>query len=130
MTFNDPIAEFLTKIRNAQMAKHKFVDISLSKIKLRLAEILKEEGFVESFLQNKEKQKMRIFLKYTKNRRAVIHGLQRVSKPSFRKYIGFKEVPNVYNGMGIAILSTPKGILVGKQAQEQKVGGELLCHVW
>ncbi len=130
MTFNDPIAEFLTKVRNAKMARHRFVDIRLSKIKLRLAEILKKEGFVENFLLNKEQRKMRIFLKYVKGRQSVIHGLKRVSVPSYRKYIGFKEIPSVYNGLGIAILSTPKGMLVGKEAQEQKVGGELLCYVW
>jgi small subunit ribosomal protein S8 len=130
MTFNDPIAEFLTKLRNAKLARHRYVDIRLSKIKLRLAEILKKEGFVENFLLNQEKRKMRIFLRYAKGRQSVIHGLKRVSVPSHRKYVGFKEIPKVFNGLGIAILSTPKGILVGKEAQESKVGGELLCYVW
>jgi len=130
MTFSDPIAEFLTKIRNAKLARHRFVDVSLSKMKLKLAEILKKEGFIENFLLNQEQRKMRIFLKYSKGRKSVIQGLKRVSLSSHRKYIGFREIPSVYNGLGIAVLSTPKGILVGKEAQQQKVGGELLCYVW
>lgn len=130
MTFNDPIAEFLTKVRNAKMAKHRFVDVNLSKIKKRLAEILKQEGFIENFLVNTEKKKMRLFLRYTKTRESVIHGLKRVSVPSYRKYVGVERIPSVYNGLGIAILSTSKGILVGNEARENKVGGEVLCYVW
>ena len=130
MSFNDPIAETLTRIRNAKSARHRFVDISYSKMREQILTILKEKGYVENFLLSKEMRKIRIFLKYTKFRNSVIRGLQRVSKSSRRKYVGYSDIPKVFNGMGIAILSTPKGVIDGETAKNLKVGGELLCTVW
>ncbi len=130
MSVNDPIADFLTRIRNAKRSRHRYVDIPLSKMKQRIAEILKEEGFLENFLVNAEKKVLRLFLKYNAKRNAVIQGLSRVSKPGLRRYAGSKEIPRVQNGMGISVVSTPKGILEGKSAKEQGVGGEILCCIW
>ena len=129
MAFNDPIAEFLTKIRNAQSAKHIYVDIALSKMKLSLVRILKEKGFVESFLINDEKKKMRIFLKYI-NRRPILRKLTRISKPGRRIYTSFENLPTVLNGIGIAILSTSQGVIDDQEARRNKVGGEVLCYIW
>jgi small subunit ribosomal protein S8 len=130
MSFNDPIAELLTKMRNAKSAQHRHVDVSHSKIKVRILEILKHHGFIENFLVNEEQHKMRIFLRYTKTRDSVIHGLDRESTGGLRRYIGYNDIPRVFNGMGIAILSTPKGVIDGETARNLKVGGELLCTVW
>lgn len=130
MAFNDPIAELLTKIRNAKNAQHRHVDLSSSKIKVKILEILREHGFIENFLVNEEKYKIRVFLRYTRARESVIRGLTRISTCGLRQYIGHTEIPRVFNGMGIAIVSTPKGVLDGETARNLKVGGELLCTVW
>lgn len=130
MSFNDPIAELLTKIRNAKCAQHRFVDLSFSKIKVKILEIMKHHGFIENFLVNEEKFKIRVFLRYTKERESVIHGLQRESTCGLRSYIGYKDIPRVFNGMGIAIVSTPQGVIDGESARNLKVGGEILCTVW
>ncbi len=130
MAFNDPIAELLTKIRNAKGAQHRYVDLSFSRIKVKILEILKSHGFIENFLVNEEQHKVRVFLKYTRNRESVIHGLNRVSKCGLRRYIGYTDIPKVFNGMGLAILSTPKGVLDGDTARNLKVGGELICTIW
>ncbi len=130
MAFNDPIAELLTKIRNAKGAKHRYVDISPSKMKVKILEILKNHGFIENFLVSEENYKIRVFLRYTRTRESVIHGLDRISKSGLRRYIGHKNIPRVFNGMGLAILSTPKGVVDGETARNLKVGGELLCKVW
>lgn len=130
MAFNDPIAELLTKIRNAKDAQHRFVDLDSSKMKIQILELLKSHGFVENFLVNKEKHKIRVFLKYNRSRESVIHGLTRISKSGLRKYIGYTAIPRVFNGMGIAILSTPHGVVDGETARNLKTGGELLCTVW
>ena len=130
MAFNDPIAELLTKIRNAKGAQHRFVDMSFSKMKVKILEILKGQGFIENFLVDEENHKMRVFLRYTRERESVIHGLDRISKSGLRRYIGYADIPRVFNGMGIAILSTPKGVVDGETARNLKVGGELLCTVW
>ena len=130
MAFNDPIAELLTKIRNAKGAQHRYVDLSFSKMKVKILEILKGHGFIENFLVNEEKHKIRVFLRYTKTRESVINGLDRISKSGLRRYIGYEEIPRVFNGMGIAILTTPKGVVDGETARNLKVGGELLCTVW
>lgn len=130
MAFNDPIAELLTKIRNAKGAQHRYVDLSYSKMKVKILEILKNQGFIENFLVNEEKYKIRVFLRYTKGRESVINGLTRISKSGLRRYIGYADIPRVFNGMGIAILSTPKGVVDGETARNLKVGGELLCTVW
>ena len=130
MSFNDPIAELLTKVRNAKDAQHRFVDLSFSKIKIQMLEILKRHGFIENFLVNEEKFKIRIFLRYTKERESVISGLTRESTSGRRRYIGYTGIPRVCNGMGIAILSTSKGVMDGETARNLKVGGEYLCTVW
>lgn len=130
MAFNDPIAELLTKIRNAKGAQHRFVDLSFSKIKVKILEIMKGHGFIENFLVNEEEHKIRVFLRYNKGRESIIHGLDRISKSGLRRYIGYQRIPRVFNGMGIAIMSTPKGVIDGETARNLKVGGELLCTVW
>src|SRR3989338_7984885 len=103
MTFNDPIAELLTKVRNAKSAQHRYVDLDFSKIKVNILNILKHHGFIENFLVNEAKFKIRVFLRYTMNRQSVIHGLDRISKCGLRHYIGYSDIPKVFNGMGIAI---------------------------
>ena len=130
MAFNDPIAELLTKIRNAKGAQHRYVDLSYSKIKVKILDILKAHGFIENFLVNEENFKIRVFLRYTKSRESVINGLDRISKSGLRRYIGYEDIPRVFNGMGIAILTTPKGVVDGETARNLKVGGEILCTVW
>jgi small subunit ribosomal protein S8 len=130
MSFNDPIAELLTKIRNAKNARHRYVDISFSKIKVKILELLRHHGFVENFLVNEETHKMRVFLRYTRERESVIQDLKRTSTCGIRRYIGYRDIPRVFNGMGIAILTTPKGVIDGETARNLKVGGELICTVW
>ena len=130
MSFNDPIAELLTKIRNAKGAQHRYVDLGYSKIKIRILEIMKTNGFVENFLVNEKERKIRIFLRYNRDREAVVRGLERKSKSGLRRYVGYRDIPRVFNGMGVAILSTPKGVLDGETARNLKVGGEILCTVW
>jgi small subunit ribosomal protein S8 len=130
MAFNDPIAELLTKIRNAKDAQHRHVDLSYSKIKIKILDILKNHGFIENFLVNEQLRKIRIFLRYTKARESVIRGLKRISTSGLRKYIGYHDIPKVSNGMGIAILTTPQGVLDGETARNLKAGGEILCTIW
>ena len=131
MTTSDTVADLLTRIRNAKDAKHKYVDVKLSKPKQSIINVLKEKGYVISFLVNEKKRQIRIFLKYIKNSRDnVIHGLKRVSKPGLRSYVGYQDIPRVFSGLGIAILSTPAGVIEGEKARELKTGGELLCLVW
>ena len=130
MSFNDPIAELLTKIRNAKGAQHRYVDLSFSKNKVKILDILKNQGFIENFLVNEEQFKVRVFLRYTKERKSVINNLRRISTCGMRRYVGYKDIPRVFNGMGMCIMSTPKGIVDGETARNLKVGGELLCTVW
>ncbi len=130
MAINDPIADLLTRIRNAKTARHRFVDFRPSKIKMEIVRVLHEQGFVDKFLLNEEKGQARIFLKYAEGREPVLRGLTRMSCPSLRRYVGYKEIPRIYGGMGVAILSTPGGIVDGETARKKKLGGELLCLVW
>lgn len=130
MTLHDPIADFLTRIRNAKDAKHRFVDIGMSKNKIEMAKVLKEQGFIENYLVSEERRKVRIFLRYAEGRKSVIQGLKRISKPGVRRYVKASRIPHVLQGMGIAIVSTSRGIVDGETARKQKVGGELLCYVW
>ncbi len=123
----DPIADMLSRIRNAHMALHKEVVIPTSKMKFRIVEILKEEGYIEDFV--KEEKGIKIKLKYVDGKPAIV-GLKRMSKPGRRIYVGVKEIPRVQNGLGICIVSTPKGVLEGEQARRQNVGGELICQIW
>jgi small subunit ribosomal protein S8 len=127
---NDPIADLLTRIRNAKLARHRFVDFRSSKIKMEIVKVLQNQGFVDKLLVNEEMGKARLFLKYTGGREPVIKGLNRVSSPSLRRYVGYRQIPKIYGGMGIAILSTPEGIIDGETARKKKLGGELLCLVW
>ncbi|NGX63076.1 MAG: 30S ribosomal protein S8 [Candidatus Anoxychlamydiales bacterium] len=130
MSFNDPIADFLTRIRNAQNAQRKYVDIMLSKMKINIANILKEHGFIENFIQNEKNRKMRIFLKYTSKRKGIIRQLKRVSKPGRRIYKPVDSLPRVLGGIGIALLSTSKGVIDDREARKLKVGGEVICYIW
>ena len=135
MTMTDPISDMLTRLRNALMVDHAMVAIPSSKIKVEIARILKEEGYVEDYFVTGERPQpiLRIRLKYAGDRRRrkpVITGLRRVSKPGHRTYTQKKDIPWVLNGMGITILSTPKGVITGQQARRLGVGGEVLCYVW
>lgn len=137
MTVTDPIADMLTRMRNAIAVGHSTVEMPSSKMKVAIARILKEEGYIEDYrvVESPEQPRYRlvIHLKYVgerRKRRSVIHGLQRVSKPGRRIYTRASEIPWVKSGMGIAILSTPKGILTGEQARRLRVGGEVICYVW
>jgi small subunit ribosomal protein S8 len=129
---NDPIADLLTRLRNANAAKHLYIDVDHSKMKEAIVKILKDKGFVSHCLIKEEKKKrtMRIFLKYGNQRKPVINGLKRVSKPSLRQYVSYLQIPRVLGGMGISIISTSRGVMEGDHAREEKVGGELLCLAW
>ena len=132
MTISDPIADMLTRIRNAIMVRHDFVLVPSSRIKLSIAKILKGEGFISDYevLKGKPHRVIKIYLKYSDNNQPVLSGLERVSKPGLRVYTQRKEIPKVYGGLGIAIVSTPKGVMTGQQAWRQGIGGELLCYIW
>ena len=127
----DPIADMLTRIRNAILARHDSVLVPLSKEKLAIARILKDEGFISNYsvLRGKPYRVIKITLKYMNHQPAIV-GLERVSKPGLRVYVKKKEIPRVYGGLGIAVVSTSKGVMVGKDAWHQGLGGELLCYVW
>jgi len=130
--FSDPIADMLTRIRNAYSARHPKVDVPASKLKMEIARILREEGYILNFKVAEEgnKQTIKIYLKYTPTNLPVISRINRVSKPGCRVFVGNQEIPSVLGGMGINILTTPRGVMTGKQARTEKVGGELLCEVW
>ena len=132
MAISDPIADMLTRIRNAAKAKFNSVDVPGSTLKIEVAKILKSEGFIRNykFLKDGKQGILRIYLKYGAGQSNVIYGLKRISKPSRRIYVRCKEIKPVYNGMGIAILSTSRGIMTDKKARQEKVGGEVLCQVW
>ena len=132
MTISDPIADMLTRIRNAVMVRHDFVQIPASRMKLSIARILKEEGFIKDYqvLRGKPHRVIKISLKYSDDNEPVLSGLERVSKPGLRVYVHRKEITRVYGGLGIAIVSTSKGVMIGQQAWRQGLGGELLCYVW
>jgi small subunit ribosomal protein S8 len=130
MSLNDPIADLLTRIRNAISAKHRYVDLSSSNVKLNILKVLKEQGLIENYLVNEENKKARAFLKYAEGRDSIISGLRRMSTPGLRRYVGYKSIPKIDGGMGLVILSTPKGIIDGESARKLKVGGELLCYIW
>ncbi len=127
----DPIADMLTRIRNAIMAHHDSVLMPASRIKLSMAKILKDEGFITDYtvLKGKPQRVIKISLKYI-NGRPALAGLERVSKPGLRLYVGRKEIPRVYGGLGVALLSTPKGVMTGQDAWRRNLGGELLCYLW
>jgi small subunit ribosomal protein S8 len=129
----DPIADMLTRVRNAVRAKHPRVDLPSSKLKVEIARILKEEGYVTSYKlveENKARKTLRVMLRYTPERRSVITNLKRISRPGCRRYVARDEIRSVVGGMGISIVSTPRGLMTGQAARKSGVGGELLCEVW
>jgi small subunit ribosomal protein S8 len=132
MSVSDPIADMLTRLRNASMVRHSHVLIPASKLKIAIARILKEEGYILDYevTEDRPQPVIRIRLKYGPDRRPVLTGLRRVSKPGRRLYRGSRDIPWVLSGMGTAILSTPKGVMTGREARRQGVGGEVLCYVW
>ncbi len=132
MSLTDPVADFLARIRNAIGARHQKLDVPASKLKLELARILKEEGYIANFKPVEEDghKLLRVYLKYGANNEAVITNLARVSRPGCRVYVGRNEIPRVLGGLGINILTTPKGVMTGREARKQGVGGEVLCEIW
>jgi small subunit ribosomal protein S8 len=132
MAITDPIADMLTRIRNAAKAKFNSVDIPASKLKVEVARVIKDEGFIRNYklIQDEKQGVLRIYLKYGPGQKTVIYGLQRVSKPSRRVYVKSKDIKPVYNGMGISILSTSKGVMTDKRARLENIGGEILCNIW
>jgi len=133
MAISDPVADMLTKIRNASMEKHEKVEIPTSKMKLQIVKILKNEGFVKNFKKVVNKDgvnTIRVFLKYDDKQNPVLHGIDRISTPGRRVYSGYRDMPRVYNGYGVVVVSTSTGIITGKKASEKKVGGELICTIW
>jgi small subunit ribosomal protein S8 len=132
MTMTDPIADMLTRIRNAIVARHDYVNIPASKMRASIAKVLKEEGFVRDYESFEEgaRRFLRVHLAYSASREPLLSGLKRVSRPGLRVYVQKREIPRVYNGLGIAILSTPRGVMTGQQAWRQQTGGEVLCYVW
>jgi small subunit ribosomal protein S8 len=132
MAVTDPIADMLTRLRNGVKANFNSVDVPGSKIKVEIARILKDEGFIKNykFLKDGKQGILRIYLKYAEGKSAVIYGVKRISKPSRRVYLKSKDIKPVFNGMGISILSTSKGIMTDKKARQQNIGGEILCSVW
>jgi len=132
MSMSDPFADMLTRVRNACMVKFDSVDIPLSSLKVDVAKILKEEGYINDFHVHKEDTQgvLRIDLRYDQNHQKVINGLRRVSKPGRRVYVKSDNIPKVMSGLGIAIISTSKGVMTDHQARKSGVGGELLCEVW
>ncbi|HEX9020401.1 MAG TPA: 30S ribosomal protein S8 [Nitrospirota bacterium] len=128
----DPIADMLTRIRNANKAKHEKVDIPASKLKVEIAKILKDEGYVKNVKLVKDRRQgvIRVYLKYTDEELPVLQGLKRVSRPGCRVYAASAAVPKVMGGLGTTILSTPRGVLTGRQARKDNVGGEVICQVW
>ncbi|APU70772.1 MULTISPECIES: 30S ribosomal protein S8 [Companilactobacillus] len=132
MVMTDPIADYLTRIRNANMVKHESLDIPASNIKKSMTEILKNEGFIKDYevIEDNKQNVLRIFLKYGKDQQRVISGLKRISRPGLRSYVDSDNVPKVLNGLGIAILSTSKGVITDKEARAQHVGGEVIAYIW
>jgi small subunit ribosomal protein S8 len=132
MHLTDPVADFLTRIRNAMRARHQKLDVPASKLKSEIARILKEEGYIANYKAAEEEGHavLRAYLKYGANNEAAIRDLKRISRPGCRVYIGRDEIKRVQGGLGISILTTPKGVMTGRQARREGVGGEFLCEVW
>ncbi len=132
MVMTDPIADFLTRIRNANSVRHEKVEIPASKLKKTMAQILKEEGFIKDFeyIEDGKQGILRVYLKYGANKQKVITGLKRISRPGLRVYAKKDEIPKILGGLGIAIISTSQGVMTDKNARKQGLGGEVLCYVW
>ena len=129
---SDPIADMLTRVRNAIVARHPKVDVPASKLKTEIARILKEEGYITNYKVAEEgaKKTIKIYLKYGNDSRPVISEIERVSRPGCRVYVGQQNIPRVLGGLGINILTTPRGVMTGRAAHREKVGGEILCRIW
>lgn len=132
MSVSDPVADMLTKIRNASMARFEYVDVTPSKLKMEIIKIMKNEGFIKNFkkLNQDESNVIRIFLKYDEKQNPVIHDLHRISTPGRRVYTGYRKMPRIFNGFGTLIVSTSAGVTTGRKALDKKVGGELICSIW
>jgi small subunit ribosomal protein S8 len=132
MSVSDPIADMLTRIRNAVQAKHETVAMPSSKMKVAIARVLKDEGFIRDFELEQEGNRpmLKVHLSYTGRKDPVLTGIKRVSKPGLRVYVQKREIPRVFGGLGVAILSTPEGVMTGQAARSRNVGGEVLCYVW
>lgn len=132
MVMTDPIADYLTRIRNANMAKHDSVEIPASNIKKSISEILKREGFIRDYevADDNKQGVIKVFLKYGPNGERVISGLKRISKPGLRNYVGAEDLPKVLNGLGIAIVSTSAGVITDNEARQKNVGGEVIAYIW
>ena len=132
MNLTDPVADFLTRIRNAHRSRHQKLDAPASRLKAEIARILKEEGYIANYkpVEENGQQLLRVYLKYGANNEAAIRDLQRVSRPGCRVYVGKDEIRRVQGGLGISIMTTPKGVMTGRQARREGVGGEILCEVW
>jgi len=132
MSLNDPIADLLTRVRNASRVGHATVDIPASNVKIELCRVLKDEGFIEDFIVSEEPAPglIRVNLKYLVDRKPVIQGIKRVSRPSLRVYVSHSDISPVRSGLGISILTTSKGVMTGRHARHERIGGEVLCEVW
>jgi|UniRef100_A0A7C3SJ96 small subunit ribosomal protein S8 len=132
MSMTDPLADMLTRIRNAGQAGHDKVDIPASRMKIALARIFKEEGYIKNYKVIKDNRQgiLRVYLKYDEDKKPVIHQIERVSRPGLRVYVGYEDLPRVQGGLGVAVISTSKGVLTDRQARKLKVGGEVLCQIW
>ncbi|HHZ90763.1 TPA: 30S ribosomal protein S8 [Candidatus Poribacteria bacterium] len=132
MSMTDPVADMLTRIRNANMVRHERVEIPASKLKMEVARILHEEGYIRSYrlIEDRKQGILRIYLKYDDNQEKVISGIRRVSKPGRRVYAGATKIPRVYGDLGVSVLSTSHGVKTGKQCRRERIGGEVLCYVW
>lgn len=132
MTMTDPIADMLTRVRNAVQARHESVEMPSSNMKVAIAKVLRDEGFVKGYqvVGDKPFKKLRMDLQYTGKHVPILTGIKRISKPGLRVYTKAGDIPRVYGGLGIAVVSTPKGVMSGRQARRLNVGGEVICHVW
>lgn len=132
MSMTDPLADMLARIRNAGGAGHDKVDIPASRMKIALARIFKEEGFIKNYKVIKDNRQgiLRVYLRYDDGQKPIIHRIERVSRPGLRVYVGHEELPRVQGGLGVAVISTSKGVITDRQARKLKVGGEVLCQIW
>ncbi len=132
MSMTDPVADLLTRLRNAAKEKHEKLEIPASRLKANIVRVLKEEGYIKNFRLQREEGRpvIKIYLKYDNSGQSVIQGIRRISRPGLRRYSGYSELPRPLSGAGIAIVSTSKGVMTGQRARGQKVGGEVLCEVW
>lgn len=132
MAMTDPIADFLTRIRNGNMVMHETVEVPSSRIKLSIADILREEGYIKDYeyIEDGKQGTIRLYLKYGPNKQKVITGLKRISKPGLRVYVKKDDIPKVLGGLGTAVISTSKGLMTDKKARNAKLGGEVVCYIW